>query len=70
MHSNKFFCNKQRIELIVNYNCNLRCCNCDALTSQAPTCERLSIAQIQKFVEESKPKDDDSGWDDDDWDDI
>lgn len=53
MHSNKFFCNKQRIELIVNYNCNLRCCNCDALTSQAPTCERLSIAQIQKFVEES-----------------
>ena len=48
-----FGCSYNRIELIISYVCNLRCNNCDALVSQAPSKESMTVEQIQKFVDES-----------------
>ena len=48
-----FRCSYNRIEIIVSYMCNLKCNNCDALVSQAPSNASMSIDQIKKFISES-----------------
>lgn len=42
-----------RIELIITYQCNRKCYNCEALVRQAPSNECMQVEQIQKFIEES-----------------
>lgn len=42
-----------RIELIITYQCNRRCYNCEALVRQAPSNEFMTVEQIKKFVKES-----------------
>lgn len=48
-----FRCSYNRIEIIVSYLCNLKCNNCDALVSQAPSNASMTVEQIQKFINES-----------------
>lgn len=45
--------NLQKIELEITTNCNLLCKCCDRRCSQAPAKEKMSLAQIQHFVDES-----------------
>lgn len=52
----RFLCSYNRIEIIISYLCNLRCINCDAMVSQAPSKDSMSVEQIQKFVQESIEK--------------
>lgn len=49
----KFRCSTNRIEIIITYACNMRCINCDAMCTQAPTNEKMSIEQIERFISES-----------------
>lgn len=44
---------RQRIEIDITYNCNLRCANCNRSCGQAPTGEMMSLEQIEKFIKES-----------------
>jgi len=41
------------IEIDITYECNLRCANCNRSCTQAPSKERMTVAQIEKFVNES-----------------
>lgn len=41
------------IEIDITYACNLNCFNCNRSCEQAPTGERMTVAQIQRFVDES-----------------
>ncbi len=40
------------MEIDLTYYCNLKCINCDRSCRQAPTNEKLTVAQIQKFIKE------------------
>jgi len=42
------------LEIDITWECNLHCRNCDRSCSQAPTTDRMTVAQISRFVEESK----------------
>lgn len=46
-------CNYDRIELVINYACNLQCNNCDALVHQAPSKNKLTLDDIKLFIKES-----------------
>ena len=41
------------IEIDITYACNLKCYNCDRSCSQAPSRERMTVAQIRQFLDES-----------------
>jgi MoaA/NifB/PqqE/SkfB family radical SAM enzyme len=43
----------EKIEIDITYKCNLRCANCNRSSAQAPSEERMTVAQIEKFVKES-----------------
>jgi hypothetical protein len=43
----------RKIEIDITYACNLACCNCNRSCAQAPTGQRMSLAQIELFVKES-----------------
>jgi hypothetical protein len=45
--------NLRRIEIEICTGCNLRCPNCDRSSAQAPSAERMTLAQISRFVDES-----------------
>lgn len=45
---------RKRIEIDINYLCNLKCANCNRSCSQAPSSDRMTVRQIQKFIAESK----------------
>ncbi|MBN1671905.1 MAG: radical SAM protein [Kiritimatiellae bacterium] len=45
--------NTRRVEIELTTYCNLRCANCDRACTQAPSSERMSTGQIEKFVNES-----------------
>jgi hypothetical protein len=47
---------RRRIEIDITYACNLSCFNCNRSCTQAPTGERMTVHQIELFVEESKEK--------------
>ena len=53
MERKSFKCSYNRIELIITYKCNLRCINCDAMVSQAPSSDSMTVDQIKKFIEET-----------------
>jgi hypothetical protein len=42
------------IEIDVTYDCDLKCLNCNRSCRQAPSAERMELAQIEAFVEESR----------------
>jgi hypothetical protein len=44
------------IEIDLTYACNLRCVDCNRSVTQAPSNYRMSLAQIQKFLQESIEK--------------
>jgi len=41
------------IQVDVTYQCNVKCFNCDRSCGQAPSDERMTVGQIQRFVEET-----------------
>ena len=41
------------VEIDVTWACNLRCYNCNRSCEQAPTSDRVTLAQIQQFVDDS-----------------
>ncbi len=43
----------RKIEIDITYACNLRCFNCNRSCTQAPTPERMTLEQIDRFVRES-----------------
>jgi len=43
----------EMIEIDITYLCNLRCVNCNRSSAQAPSEERMTVDQIEKFVNES-----------------
>lgn len=45
---------RDAIEIDITWACNLRCHNCNRSVRQAPTNERMSLAQIREFVDESR----------------
>ena len=49
----KYLVNYNRIELIVTYECNRRCYNCEAQVRQAPSKEKMTMEQIESFIAES-----------------
>ncbi|MCP3659249.1 MAG: radical SAM protein [Bacteroidetes bacterium] len=52
----RFACSYDRIELVITYACNLACNNCDAMVPQAVSGDRMTVEQIEKFIEESIEK--------------
>lgn len=53
----KYIKSKEKIEIDLTYDCNLRCANCNRSCTQAPSKERMTVVQIEKFVNESINKD-------------
>ncbi|MGQ9864646.1 MAG: glycosyltransferase [Bacteroidia bacterium] len=49
----RFFPNLHEIEIDITYECNLKCLNCNRSSTQAPTQEGMTLAQIQRFIQES-----------------
>lgn len=49
----KFRPNHNRIEIDVTYDCNLKCLNCNRSCRLAPSREKISLLQIEKFINES-----------------
>lgn len=45
---------RDAIELDITWACNLRCHNCNRSVRQAPTAERMGLAQVRAFVDESR----------------
>ena len=41
------------IDLVITYDCNLKCFDCNLVCGQAPSKESLSLDQINKFIKES-----------------
>jgi len=48
-----FLPNLNKIEIDITYECNLKCIACNRSCSQAPTNERIELADIERFVSES-----------------
>lgn len=45
--------NAKSIEMDITYRCNLKCVNCNRSCGVAPTTDEMTIAQVEKFVDES-----------------
>ncbi|MDD5216479.1 MAG: radical SAM protein [Candidatus Omnitrophica bacterium] len=43
----------RKIEIDINYLCHLKCPACNRSCTQAPSPERISLQQIEKFIQES-----------------
>jgi len=41
------------IEIDLTYDCNLKCINCNRSCRQAPSKEKMTVGQIENFIEES-----------------
>ncbi len=48
--------NHERIELVITFDCNLKCLNCNRSCRQAPSLEYMTVRQIEKFIMESQEK--------------
>ena len=42
------------IEIDVTFACNLRCLNCDRSCTQAPDAGRMTLAQVERFLDETR----------------
>jgi hypothetical protein len=51
-----FFRKKNNIEIDVTYKCNLRCYNCTRCCGIAPSEDRMTAVQIERFIKESIDK--------------
>lgn len=49
-----FLPNINKVEIDINYECNLKCLGCNRSCTQAPTTESVTFSDIKQFVEESK----------------
>lgn len=45
--------NNKRIEIILNFNCNLHCFDCSIMCRQAQSNEYMSVEQIERFINQS-----------------
>jgi len=45
---------RDAIEIDLTWACNLKCLNCNRSVRQAPTGERMTLAQVQAFIDESR----------------
>jgi len=50
----EYLTNLNIIDLIITYDCNLKCFGCNVLCDKAPSREYMSIDQIIKFIKESR----------------
>jgi hypothetical protein len=48
---------RDRIDIDITWECNLRCFHCNRSCQQAPTQERMTVGQIRRFLEETREKD-------------
>ncbi|MBA3916353.1 MAG: radical SAM protein [Acidobacteriales bacterium] len=44
------------VEIDITYTCNLKCFNCNRSCEQDPSSDRMSAAQVQRFLDESRDK--------------
>jgi hypothetical protein len=44
---------RDRIDIDITWDCNLRCYHCNRSCQQAPTKERLTVGQIRRFLDET-----------------
>jgi hypothetical protein len=44
---------RDRIDLDITWECNLKCHHCNRSCRQAPTDERMTVGQVRKFLEET-----------------
>lgn len=45
---------RDAIEIDLTWACNLRCLNCNRSVRQAPTGERMTLSQVEAFIDESR----------------
>lgn len=45
---------RDAIEIDLTWSCNLACTNCNRSVRQAPTAERMTLAQVQAFVDQTR----------------
>jgi len=48
---------RDRIDIDITWDCNLRCYHCNRSCQQAPTEERMTVGQIRRFIEETRERD-------------
>jgi hypothetical protein len=47
---------RDRIDIDITWDCNLRCDNCNRSCQQAPTEERVTVGQIRRFLQETRER--------------
>jgi len=47
---------RDRIDIDITWDCNLRCYHCNRSCQQAPTDERMTVGQIRRFLEETRER--------------
>lgn len=52
----RYIRSQKRIQIDITYRCNIKCFNCDRSCRQAPSNERMTVEQIQRFVQETIDK--------------
>ena len=45
---------RDRIDLDITWECNLKCYDCNRSCQQAPTSEKMTLGQVRQFLEESR----------------
>jgi len=48
---------RERIDIDITWDCNLRCFHCNRSCEQAPTKERMTVGQIRRFLSDSRERD-------------
>ena len=48
---------RDRIDVDITWDCNLRCFHCNRSCEQAPTQDRMTVGQIRRFLEDSRERD-------------
>lgn len=48
-----FFIHKDKLEIEITTDCNMKCYHCDRSCPQAPSDERMSVEQLRHFIDES-----------------
>jgi sulfatase maturation enzyme AslB (radical SAM superfamily) len=54
MRKYRFIRSKHKIEIDITWQCNLTCFDCNRCCGTAPTGEKMTISQIEKFIKESE----------------
>lgn len=49
----RYTTNQKRIEIILTFECDLKCVDCSIQCKQAPSTEQMNVDQIDRFIQES-----------------